>query len=134
MSTTTASPASKREAAIAAFTDEAQQAETARSKGDKKSAASHGAKMANRSREIREAELDMAIEGVEFTPWEKPTVSRSRQTPLSQEQIEDSLSKIAAVYNSTDMETVKHSADVRITGLLKAASKRGYTVKDPRKS
>jgi hypothetical protein len=123
----------KRQERIEAALAEMAKGEVARGKGDKAGSLSSGGRLANRTREIRETELDLAEEGHEVEPWQLPRTKTSKMQPMSQEQIETALAKVGQVYQTTKFESVKHSADVRIQALLKAAEKRGYQVQDPRK-
>lgn len=136
-STTTTNPLlTKRDEAIAAVEQENQTISELvgqRDDASRKARLSAGGRKANRVREIASLELDMAIEGVEFTPWSDETPSRSRLSPMTQEEIEGKLAAVAAVYHAKGTpDSVKHSADARIKALLKSAEKRGYTVSDPR--
>jgi hypothetical protein len=136
-STTTTKPTLVRqhETAVAAYTEAHEAEQAAKAAGDKATGQSQSARKANLSRRIGELELDMTLEGVEFTPWTKPENSAgSRLSPVSQEEIEANIAKVAAMLKASGTpDTVKHAADNRITALLKSAEKRGYKISDPRK-
>jgi hypothetical protein len=97
---------------------------------------SAGGRKANRVKEVRDIELEMAMEGIDFEPYMVPEANapKNRQLPLTQEELESNLAKAYAVFTTSQFEITKDSADKRITALLKQAVKRGYTVKDPRKT
>lgn len=105
--------------------------EAAKAKGNKKVALSVSAKMSIRSARIATAELDLALEGVEFETWVKPTTSTktSRMLPMSQDEIETKIAALVKIRdNEKTPETVKVTADQRIQALKKSATKRGYTL------
>lgn len=145
MTTTTASPTQARDDAVAAWTEadaamrKAQEAERSAPKPSAARATaraarlSYGAKKANRKHDIRQAELDLRIEGVEFTPWDEPAkpASASRLLPMTQAEIEEKLErvrKLRATLKPGDSDAVIHDCDVRIKALLKSAEQRGYEV------
>lgn len=123
---------------IKAFHAETEKATKATKDGDKKAAASANARKANRSREIGEIELDLALSGAkpgtDYETFVKPSTSKSRQVELSQDQIETDLVKVVAIMKGDFPEQTKASADNRITALLAKAEKRGYKVSDPRQN
>lgn len=91
---------------------------------------SEGGKLANRKHEIRQAELDLRLEGVEFEAWNEPAkvASASRLTPMSQGEIETKLAQLRKLASTDLPESVKHDIDVRVRALLKSAEVRGYQV------
>lgn len=134
MSTTTKSPLLKQHTALVKQYEQlAQELSDAKGRNDKKAALSAAAKMSGVSQKIGATQLDMRLAGEPFTPWAKPNGTRSRQLPMSQAEIEQKLAALMEVLTGEDPDSIKHSADVRISALLRAADKRGYQVADPRK-
>lgn len=123
-----------RDEKIAGYMTEEELATNATALGDKKSATSAHARKANRSREIRDLEFQMAQEGLKFEPWVKPNTSKggSKKQVIPQDVIEADLTKTAAVYNGDHPASTKKTAEKRIVKLLKQAERFGYTVTDPR--
>src|SRR4051794_33069226 len=68
-----------RDAAIAAYTEVLAKKEAAAAKGDKAAVLKIAGSLGTPVSKIRAAELEMAIEGESFTPWEKPRTARSSQ-------------------------------------------------------
>lgn len=134
MTTTTTSLTDQRQSLIDQYLAFARQGADHRSHGRKALAASAEAKSSIASKRIRDVETEM-VEGLEFTPWEKPASARSRVsrvqpwTPADAER----LGKLGQVYKTTKKESVKANADSQITALLKRAERLAVTVKDPRK-
>lgn len=94
---------------------------------------SAGGRKANRVKEIKDLELDLAAEGEDIEPFVSQAVGvKSRSMGLSQADLEANLAKVARVFKTTTFEMVKGTADQRIQALLKAAEKSGFKVTDPR--
>lgn len=94
---------------------------------------SAGGKLANRLREIREIELDMALEGVEFEAFvphggsSKTTqVVWTEQDVTDKRKVKAQLQALAAAASTPD--SVKKTANQRIAALDKAAKARGVTL------
>jgi len=125
----------KRDAAIEAALAEQKVGDAHRAKGDKKGSLSSGGRLANRTREVREVEADLAMIGFEVEPWQLPRTggADSKLAPMTQAEIEEKLGMCWKAFQTGRFESTKSQMDKRIQALLIAAEKRGYTVKDPRK-
>lgn len=120
----------KRDAIVKLAETEITKIEDAKAKNDAKARLSAGGRLANRIREIRELEADLAIEGHDIDAYEKPTTTRSRQTEMTQPELQANLDKVYETYQrlGDDRPTVKTTLSQRAAALKASADKRGYTV------
>jgi hypothetical protein len=92
-----------------------------------------GASKAQVSRRITELELDMTLDGVEFTPWEKP-VAYSTKWLISESELIDQITKLYAVRDNGEIrENIREAAERRLAKMVDQAQRRGVEVpQDPK--
>lgn len=133
MSTTTSTtPQARRTAAIALYTERLAVVEGHRARGDKAATLKAAGRLGSPVAAIREAELDLALEGKAVTPWVKPVTAKTSQlqsigTPTEVQAKVDQLKKLVAA--SSTPESVKATASKRLEALKAAAKKRGIQVR-----
>lgn len=148
MSNTTTTPQAEHKAAIKRYEAaetalrKAQRAErsapepSAARKVAREQRLSWGAKKANAIRDIRQAELDMRLAGIEHKRYAEPEVPQDLRKGTSKRQsrpeadIAADLTRVRQLAGTlTDAEAdVRHAAEIRIGALLREAKTAGYSL------
>jgi hypothetical protein len=87
-----------------------------------------GAAKAQISRRIVETQLDMALEGIEFEPWTKPSDYRTRYE-LSESQLRTQVEALRGIVAGGDHDdATKAAAERRLGKFEEQAQKRGVAL------
>lgn len=87
-----------------------------------------GAAKAQVSRQIVECELDMTLEGVAFTSWEKPSSYKTSWT-MSEAELREQVGKLRQLVATDGVaDVIKAAAERRLQRFEQQAEKRGIEV------
>src|SRR5258708_7405093 len=100
---------------------------------EKYNAAENAGVKAGAARKIADIELDLTLAEVEFVPFVRPTTYKSTSIPINVDETRATIVSLGDLLKTeTVPDSVKSTADRRLSSLINALVKRGHTVTDPR--
>jgi hypothetical protein len=109
-------------ALVARYTELVQDLLTAREAGkDTATLVSLSGKLGTPKMQIENLEVEMELEGVEYTPWVQPVVpgTHRKVSARNTQELKTRLAKLEGLRDTTDKPGVKASAERQITALKK---------------